>query len=70
MSAVMDLSSVFEYGQGYVALSRVRRLDGLYLLGCNEHALKVHPQILKQDNIFQRASEETQKILAHLIQRR
>ena len=49
-AAVMDLSAVFEYGQGYVALSRVRRLDGLYLLGCNEHAFKVHPQILKQKN--------------------
>ena len=35
-----------------MALSRVRRLDGLYLLGCNEHALKVHPQILEQDSRF------------------
>ena len=60
-AAVMDLSSVFEYGQGYVALSRVRRLDGLYLLGCNEHALKVHPQILEQDSVFQNESKETQK---------
>jgi len=65
-AAVMDLSSVFEYGQGYVALSRVRRLDGLYLLGCNEHALKVHPQILKQDNIFQEESEKTQKTFSAL----
>ena len=60
-AAVMDLSSVFEYGQGYVALSRVRRLDGLYLLGCNEHALKVHPQILKQDTFFKKESEEALK---------
>jgi hypothetical protein len=60
-AAVMDLSSVFEYGQGYVALSRVRRLDGLYLLGCNEHALKVHPQILKRDSVFQEESEKAQK---------
>ncbi len=65
-AAVMDLSSVFEYGQGYVALSRVRRLDGLYLLGCNEHVFKVHPQILKQDNIFQGESEETQKTFSAL----
>lgn len=60
-AAVMDLSSVFEYGQGYVALSRVRRLDGLYLLGCNEYALKVHPQILKQDILFKKESGDVQK---------
>jgi len=65
-AAVMDLSSVFEYGQGYVALSRVRRLDGLYLLGCNEHALKVHPQILKQDDVFQKESEKAQKTFSAL----
>ncbi len=48
-SAVVDLSQAFEYGQGYVALSRVRRLDGLHLLGINERALRVHPQILDKD---------------------
>ncbi|MCM2339063.1 MAG: PIF1 family DEAD/DEAH box helicase [Burkholderiales bacterium] len=60
-AAVMDLSSVFEYGQGYVALSRVRSLDGLYLLGYNEHSLKVHPQILKQDSVFKKESENAQQ---------
>lgn len=55
-SAVMDLSSAFEYGQGYVALSRVRSLDGLYLSGFNERALQVHPDILKKDTEFRGAS--------------
>lgn len=60
-SAVMDLSSVFEYGQGYVALSRVRRLDGLHLLGLNAMALKVHPQILEADDTFAESSKNAQK---------
>lgn len=55
-SAVMDLSQAFEYGQGYVALSRVRSLSGLYLSGFNERSLAVHPQILKKDSQFRQAS--------------
>ena len=65
-AAVMDLSSVFEYGQGYVALSRVKRLDGLYLLGMNEHALKVHPEVLEQDHIFHEQSEQANKTFGAL----
>jgi ATP-dependent DNA helicase PIF1 len=55
--AVMDLSKAFEYGQGYVALSRVRRLSGVYLTGLNARALEVHPQILEKDKDFRAASE-------------
>lgn len=58
-SAVMDLSAAFEYGQGYVALSRVRSLSGLYLSGFNERALQVHPTILKHDVEFRDASLAT-----------
>lgn len=47
--AVMDLSDVFEFGQGYVALSRVRGLSGLYILGWNERAFQVHPEVLAKD---------------------
>jgi ATP-dependent exoDNAse (exonuclease V) alpha subunit len=65
-AAVMDLSQVFEFGQGYVALSRVRRLSGLYLLGINEHALKVHPEILEKDIYFKNNSEEAQKVFSKL----
>jgi ATP-dependent DNA helicase PIF1 len=56
-AAVMDLSNAFEYGQGYVALSRVRTLGGLHLLGWNERALRVHPEALAKDADFRRASE-------------
>ena len=65
-AAVMDLSQVFEFGQGYVALSRVRRLSGLYLLGINEHALKVHPEILKKDIDFKNKSQEAVKVFGKL----
>jgi ATP-dependent exoDNAse (exonuclease V) alpha subunit len=56
-AAVMDLSRAFEYGQGYVALSRVRRLAGVYLTGLNERALEVHPDVLEKDRDFRAASE-------------
>ena len=55
-SAVIDLSKAFEYGQGYVALSRVRRLAGLFLIGLNARALEVHPEILEKDKSFRAAS--------------
>ncbi len=55
-AALIDLRNAFEFGQGYVALSRVRRLSGLYLLGCNNQALQVHPEVLAEDTQFRAAS--------------
>ncbi len=60
-AAAVDLSQAFEYGQGYVALSRVRQLSGLYLLGLNDRALEVHPGVLGHDAHFRKKSEETQE---------
>ena len=57
-AAIIDLGLAFEYGQGYVALSRVRTLAGLHLLGLNERALEVHPDILEKDIEFRVASEK------------
>lgn len=57
-AAVMDLSDVFEFGQGYVALSRVRRLSGLHMLGWNARTFQVHPDILAEDESFREFSEE------------
>ena len=55
-AAEMDLSKSFVFGQGYVALSRVRSLDGLKLLGMNPNALMVDPRVAQQDERFYAAS--------------
>jgi ATP-dependent exoDNAse (exonuclease V) alpha subunit len=62
-AAVIDLSNAFEYGQGYVAISRVRTLSGLFLLGLNERALEVHPEIIKADINFKIQSQKATKYL-------
>jgi ATP-dependent DNA helicase PIF1 len=48
-AAAIDLSRTFEYGQGYVALSRVRTLSGLTVLGWREEATMVHPEVARMD---------------------
>lgn len=63
-AAVMDLSKSFAFGQGYVALSRVRRLDGLFLLGWNDRALRVDPVIQEQDRAMRAQSERTEQAWA------
>ena len=40
-AAEINLKGAFTPGQGYTALSRVRSLDNLYLLGINQRALQV-----------------------------
>lgn len=65
-AAIIDLSKAFEYGQGYVALSRVRRLSGVHLTGLNERALQVHPEILERDGDFRAASEAARDAFAEM----
>lgn len=65
-AAAVDLSRAFEYGQGYVALSRLRTLQGLHLLGWSEQALKIHPDVSKIDAEFRAASEEARTVFAEL----
>ncbi|MEA2701309.1 MAG: ATP-dependent helicase [Candidatus Parcubacteria bacterium] len=57
-AAVVDLSRAFEYGQGYVALSRVRTFEGLFILGWSENALLVHPEVARRDAEFRELSSE------------
>lgn len=65
--AEVDLSKSFESGMGYVALSRIRTLDGLRLVGLNEMALKVHPEILSQDKIFFESSVREADIIKKVL---
>ncbi|NTW27059.1 MAG: AAA family ATPase [Candidatus Moranbacteria bacterium] len=55
----MDLSKSFEYGMGYVALSRVRTLDGIKLLGINDMALEVNPKVYELDKILGELSQQS-----------
>lgn len=48
-AAEIDLSQAFTPGMGYVALSRVRSIDGVYLRGLNQTALLLHPDIYEFD---------------------
>ncbi len=67
-AAHMDLSDSFEYGQGYVALSRVRTLAGLSLAGLNHRALEVHPEILAKDRSFREQSHTAREKFSSIPQ--
>jgi hypothetical protein len=55
-SAQIDLSRAFENGMGYVALSRIRSLPGLFLEGLNDAALRVDEEVLQYDEQFSETS--------------
>jgi hypothetical protein len=65
-AAVIDLGAAFEYGQGYVALSRVRSMSGLYLERIGERALMLHPAVVEKDQEFHTRSDLARKKFAAL----
>jgi ATP-dependent DNA helicase PIF1 len=47
-SALVDIgSATFEFGQAYVALSRVRSLDGLYVWKLDVRKIRCHPTVVE-----------------------
>lgn len=53
----VDLSKSFVKGMGYVALSRVRSLEGMKLLGFNTLSLEVDPHVLEFDEELKEVSD-------------
>lgn len=65
-AARIDLRRAFVEGMGYVALSRVKRLDSLSLLGINRMALKVSADALTIDGELRARSDAARKAYEHL----
>ena len=65
-AAEINLSHTFEKGQGYVALSRLKTLQGLRLLGFNEQALELDSLAIKADRRFQELSAEAENQFADI----
>ncbi len=65
-AAEIDLSKSFAYGMGYVALSRVKSLEGIRLLGINQQALLVDEEITKIDSSFRKLSGKIGEELKNL----
>ena len=62
----MDLTNAFVFGQGYVALSRVRTLRGLKVLGLNPNALQVDPGIIHFDEQFREEARSADQSFANM----
>ena len=45
--AIIDLKNIFEYGQAYVALSRIKNINGLSIINLNIDKIKAHPKAIE-----------------------
>lgn len=68
-SAEINLSKCFEQGMGYVALSRVRSLDGINLTGINNQALRINEEVLELDTLLRKESRQATQELHGLTKK-
>lgn len=68
-AAKIDLRKAFVEGMGYVALSRVRDLDNLYLYGINRKALEISPDAMAIDEVLRTQSQAAVESLSYLRQK-
>ncbi len=67
-AASIDLRKAFVEGMGYVALSRVKNVNNLYLKGINQMALRVSPEAQQIDVNLRDGATQAIKQYGHLIQ--
>jgi ATP-dependent exoDNAse (exonuclease V) alpha subunit len=67
-AARIDLRKAFVEGMGYVALSRVKNLFSLYLLGLNQMALRVSEDAQNIDILLRERAARDQKKFAYLAE--
>jgi ATP-dependent DNA helicase PIF1 len=65
-AARMDLRKAFVEGMGYVALSRVKNIDNLYLVGINRMALQVSAEASAIDGRLRARAQSDGQRFAHL----
>ncbi|MBP9667177.1 AAA family ATPase [Candidatus Saccharibacteria bacterium] len=65
-AALIDLRKAFVEGMGYVALSRVRTLDTLFLKGINQMALAISDDAYHIDTQLHQKSRRDTQAFAHL----
>lgn len=65
-AAKIDLRKAFVPGMGYVALSRVKNLENLYLYGINRMALQISEDALAINDVLQGNAARDKKRFSHL----
>lgn len=68
-AARIDLRKAFVEGMGYVALSRVKNVNNLYLTGINQMALRVSPEAQHIDVHLRDKAVQAKKQFGHLAEK-